>query len=501
MLSCLTVEQPVDGAFEPVRDVQVDVPFLCRFSDLLRGEAEAMHALRIEMILYRDAVFYERIHEEQRVLYRHGIVLDGLPYEGSWRRCVHLGLEGEPAACALVIGILTVLRDEVLSLSEQSLEASRMTVLSGTDDRVAEHQAIWTEKLCRICRRLMQFLQYLGEYRISVPVRIIEVNADRGGNMGTGTEAAEIDRLVREERPRLSDGPGDLLQRAESEDFALTVIVEDECTEAVGVKGMGDRFPLPVADPAVAATRNHDHGAPLLSGAYRMRIAWNRYGIHICMHRPLTERRSGILSIGPGRVVAAHRGEGIRKTVLDGLCLCGNIQRKPTGGKRRLLGFLVDQFCIIYTCIDHNFLHPMKKSRGLDASRISVIWLNAVARQCVVHSIFHEILAIWCEDVDELSGLEADTAVLDAVGFQKGIALGDDVLLPINRELELTGLDIGDLGVRVMMELADGALIEGILDDHHIIGVRKDALRDAFPTGLCDDILIKYPTFILVLVI
>ena len=60
----------------------------------------------------------------------------------------------------------------------------------------------------------MQFLQYLREDRISVPVRIIEVNADRGSNMGTGTEAAEIDRLVREERPCLSDGPGDLLQWA-----------------------------------------------------------------------------------------------------------------------------------------------------------------------------------------------------------------------------------------------------------------------------------------------
>ena len=50
------------------------------------------------------------------------------------------------------------------------------------------------------------------------------------------------------------------------------------------------------------------------------------------------------------------------------------------------------------------------------------------------------------------------------------------MFFPIDRELELTGLDIGDLGVRVMMELADGALIEGILDDHHVIGVRKDAL-------------------------
>ena len=60
-------------------------------------------------------------------------------------------------------------------------------------------------------------------------------------------------------------------------------------------------------------------------------------------------------------------------------------------------------------------------------------WFNAVARQCVAHSVLHEILAVWCEDVDELSGLEADTAVLDAVGLQKGIALGDDVLLPIAR--------------------------------------------------------------------
>lgn len=288
--------------------------------------------------------------------------------------------------------------------------------------------------------------------------------------MSACTEAAKIDRLLREERPRLSDGPGDLLQWAESENFTLTVIVEDERAKAVGVKSMGNRFPLPVAEPAVTATRNHDHGAPLLSGAYRMRIARNRYG---CV-------RAG----------------------LNNLCLCGNIQRKPTGGKRRLLSFLVDQFCIIYTCIDHNFLHPMKKSRGLDASKIPVIWwFNAVARQCVVHSVFHEILAVWCEDVDELSGLEADTAVLDAVGLQKGIALGDDVLLPIDRELELTGLDIGDLGVRVMVELADGALIEGILDDHHVIGVRKDTLCDAHPAGLGDDVLIKYPTFILVLVI
>lgn len=116
-------------------------------------------------------------------------------------------------------------------------------------------------------------------------------------------------------------------------------------------------------------------------------------------------------------------------------------------------------------------------------------------------SVLHEILSVWCEDIDELSGLKADTAVLDTVGLQKGVALRDDMLLPIDRELELTGLDIGDLGVRVMMKLADGALIEGILDDHHIIGVRKDTLRDALPTGLCDDILIKYPTFILVLMI
>ena len=265
---------------------------------------------------------------------------------------------------------------------------------------------------------------------------------------------------------------------------------------------MGDRFPLPVAEPVVAATRNHDHGAPLLSGVYRIRIAWNRYSIHICMHRPLIERNSGILSIGPGRVMAACRGEGIRETGLDGLGLRGDVPWEPTGGKRRLLVFLVDQFCIIYTCIDHNFLHPMKKSRGLDASRIPVIWwFNAVARQCVVYSVLHEILAVWCEDVDELSGLEADTAVLDAVGLQKGIALGDDVLLPIDRELELTGLDIGDLRVRVMVELADGALIEGILDDHHVIGVCKDALRDALTAGLSDDVLIKYPTFILVLMI
>ena len=67
--------------------------------------------------------------------------------------------------------------------------------------------------------------------------------------------------------------------------------------------------------------------------------------------------------------------------------------------------------------------------------------------------------------------------------------------------LELTGLNIGDLGVRVMVKLADGALIEGILDDHHVIGVRKDTLRDALTAGLCDDVLIKYPTFILVLMI
>ena len=88
-----------------------------------------------------------------------------------------------------------------------------------------------------------------------------------------------------------------------------------------------------------------------------------------------------------------------------------------------------------------------------------MIWsFNAVARQCVSYSVLHEILAVWCEDVDELSGFEADTAVLDTVGLQKGIALGDDVFLPVDRELELTGLDIGDLGVRVMMELADGTL-------------------------------------------
>ena len=129
-----------------------------------------------------------------------------------------------------------------------------------------------------------------------------------------------------------------------------------------------------------------------------------------------------------------------------------------------------------------------------------MIWsFNAVARQCVASSVLHEILAVWGEDVDELSGLEADTAVLDTVGLQKSVPLGDDVFFPIDRELELTGLDLGDLGVRVMMELADGALIEGILDDHHVIGVRKDTLRDALSTGLCDDILIKYPTFILVL--
>ena len=109
-----------------------------------------MHALRIEVILHRDAVRDERVYEKQRVLYRHGIVLDGLPYEGPWCRCVHLGLEGEPAVCALVIRILTVLRDEVLPFSEQTLEASRVAVLPRTDDRVAEHQTIRTEKLCRI---------------------------------------------------------------------------------------------------------------------------------------------------------------------------------------------------------------------------------------------------------------------------------------------------------------------------------------------------------------
>ena len=157
----------------------------------------------------------------------------------------------------------------------------------------------------------MQLLQYLGEDRIAVPVRIIEVNADGGRYMCAGTETAEIDRLLREERPRFSDGPGDLLQRAEAEDFAFTVIVEDECTEAIAVKGMRDRFPLPVAEKAVAATRNHNHRAPLLSGVYRMRIARNRYG---CLHRSMrtrTERCSGILSIGPGSAVGARCGEGI----------------------------------------------------------------------------------------------------------------------------------------------------------------------------------------------
>ena len=86
--------------------------------------------------------------------------------------------------------------------------------------------------------------------------------------------------------------------------------------------------------------------------------------------RTLIERNSGILSIGPERVMTACRVEGIWKTGLDGLGLRGDVPWEPTGGKRRLLGFLVDQFCIIYTFLDNNFLHPMKKSRGLDASRI-----------------------------------------------------------------------------------------------------------------------------------
>ena len=156
--------------------------------------------------------------------------------------------------------------------------------------------------------------------------------------MCAGTEAAEIDRLLREERPRLSDGPGDLLQRAQAENFAFAVIVEDECTESVGVKGMGDRLPLPVTDKSVATTRNHDHRAPLLSGMYRMRIARNRYG---CVH-----------------------------TTLDGLRLCGDVQREPTGGKRGLLGFLIDQFCIIYTCVNHHCLHP-SKNHGASTLRAS----------------------------------------------------------------------------------------------------------------------------------
>ena len=74
---------------------------------------------------------------------------------------------------------------------------------------------------------------------------------------------------------------------------------------------MGDRLPLPVADKSVAATRNHDHRAALLSGMYRMRIARNRYA---CLHRSIrapTERISEILSIGLGRAMGARCGEGI----------------------------------------------------------------------------------------------------------------------------------------------------------------------------------------------
>ena len=74
---------------------------------------------------------------------------------------------------------------------------------------------------------------------------------------------------------------------------------------------MGDWFPLPVAEKAVAATRNHDHRATLLSSMYRMRIARNRYA---CLHRPIcapTERISEFLSIGPGRAMGTRCGEGI----------------------------------------------------------------------------------------------------------------------------------------------------------------------------------------------
>ena len=65
-----------------------------------------------------------------------------------------------------------------------------MTERSRTDDRIAEYQSIRTEELRRIGRGLMQRLQYLGENRIAVSVRIIEVNADRGSNMCAGAEAA-----------------------------------------------------------------------------------------------------------------------------------------------------------------------------------------------------------------------------------------------------------------------------------------------------------------------
>ena len=87
--------------------------------------------------------------------------------------------------------------------------------------------------------------------------------------------------------------------------------------------------------------------------------------------------------------------------------------------------------------------------------------------------LFHKILAHGVENVQQDAILHAGAAMRYFVGFQKRIALADDPGLIADGELKRALGHIGNLGMRMVMQRADGAFFEMQLTDHQIVAVSQ----------------------------
>ena len=84
-----------------------------------------------------------------------------------------------------------------------------------------------------------------------------------------------------------------------------------------------------------------------------------------------------------------------------------------------------------------------------------------------------------------------------AVFFQHGVAGPDDSLFAVDGEGEYAADHIGDLGVGMAVELADGTLFKGVLHAHEAVRIGQHPANDIFAAGLGKSTLMGHPALFL----
>ena len=83
-------------------------------------------------------------------------------------------------------------------------------------------------------------------------------------------------------------------------------------------------------------------------------------------------------------------------------------------------------------------------------------------------------LSHWSECIDEHAVLEALAAMYDVWFFHEHVAGADYLGDTVDGEFERTALYVGNLAVRVAVEVADGPRLELHLDNHEVVVVGHD---------------------------